>query len=354
MKRIEIESRRIGPEEPVFIIAEVGVNHNGDPEMARQMIDMIADAGADCVKFQTFTAEDFCNSSDEVYTYKSQGKEVEESMLGMFKRLELKYEEFNDLFSYARKRGLIPLSTPTDYRAVAFLDEIGSPAFKVGSDDLVYTPFLEHVARKGKPMIISTGMAEMADVERAVATIQGAGNDQIVILHCVSLYPAPEDQVNLRKITTLRMIFDKAIIGFSDHSEGITACLGAVALGANVLEKHFTLDRNLPGPDHWFSADPAELNALVHEVRRLERSLGSGSFKPSREEIEMAHLCRRSIVAARDIKSGNILCTEDIAFKRPGTGLMPYELPKVIGNKARHDLPNGTTIYWHDLEKNDD
>jgi sialic acid synthase SpsE len=234
---------------------------------------------------------------------------------------------------------------------VDLLDSLGAQAFKVGSDDLVYTPFLEYVARKGKPMIISSGMADAADVDRAVFTIQGAGNDRIVVLHCVSLYPTAEDKVNLRKIATLRALQPEVLVGFSDHSSGITACLGAVALGACVLEKHFTLDKNLPGPDHWFSADPEELSGLVREVRRLEANLGSGGMRPSSEERKMASLARRSIVAARDLPAGSVLTEADLAFKRPGTGLMPYEVDKVLGRTTRVALGCGTFIHYSDLEK---
>lgn len=351
MKHIEIEGRRIGPGEPAFIIAEVGVNHNGDPGLAREMVDAIADAGVDCVKFQTFCAEEFCNSPEETYTYQSQGREVTESMLEMFRRLEFRREEFAGLFEHARKRGLIPLSTPTDRQAVDLLESIGAPAFKVGSDDLVYTPFLDYVARKGKPVIISSGMAEASDVDRAVAAIRAAGNEQIAVLHCVSLYPTPEDRVNLRKIATLKALHEDLVVGFSDHSQGWTACLGAVALGAHVLEKHFTLDKNLPGPDHWFSADPAELTSLVREVRRLEANLGGGGMTPSAEEREMARLARRSIVTARDIPAGTVISEADLAFKRPGAGLMPYELQRVLGARARRGLASGTIIQWTDLEK---
>ncbi len=300
MTHIEIEGRRIGPGEPAFIIVEVGVNHNGDPELARRMVDAIAESGADCVKFQTFCAEEFCNSPDETYTYKSQGKEVTESMLAMFQRLEFKREEFAGLFEHARKRGLIPLSTPTDRGAVDLLDGLGAQAFKVGSDDLVYSPFLEYVAAKGKPVIISTGMADAADVDRAVAAIQGAGNDRIVILHCVSLYPTPEDKVNLRKIETLRGLHPEAVIGFSDHSQGATACLGAVALGACVLEKHFTLDKNLPGPDHWFSADPPNWASWYARCAVWKRTWARPNWSPAR-------------------RSATWPCWPGVPLSRPGT-----------------------------------
>jgi N,N'-diacetyllegionaminate synthase len=340
---ISIEGREVGPEKPCFIIAEVGVNHNGDPELAHKMIDAIADAGADCVKFQTFHAEEFVNNPDDTYEYVSQGEKVSESMLEMFKRLEFGYDEFESLFEHVRRRGLIPMSTPTDKRAVDLLEKLGSNAFKIGSDDLVYTPFLEYVAGKGLPMIISTGMAESEDIERAVATIAGTGNKNLMILHCVSLYPTPCDALNLNKIKSLQTKFDLPI-GYSDHSWGMTSALGAVALGAVILEKHFTLDRNMAGPDHAFSSDPGELAQLVKEVRYLEAGLGNGTLGRTEQETEMAELCHRSIVAARDIKANQTISLEDIGYQRPGTGLKPYRYPEIVGLQAHGSIKAGTLL----------
>lgn len=349
MDKISIENREIGEGQPCFVIAEVGVNHNGDPELAMKMVEAAAHAGADCVKFQTFRAQEFVNDAKETYTYTSQGREVTESMLEMFQRLELKSEAFVRLFERTRELGLVPLSTPTDREAVDFLDDLGAEAFKIGSDDLVYTPFLEYVAAKGKPVIFSTGMAEMEDVERALATVRRAGNDRIVLLHCVSLYPTPDDQVNLRRISALRERFNLPV-GFSDHSSGITAALGAVALGCCMVEKHFTLDRNLPGPDHWFSADPAELKELVSALRRVEAHLGAGNVALSESEEEMASLAHRSIVAAIDLPAGHCIGESDLAFRRPGTGLMPYEMDKVIGRRTRGAMVAGTLLDFDMLE----
>ncbi|MDP6781723.1 MAG: N-acetylneuraminate synthase family protein [Alphaproteobacteria bacterium] len=343
MDRIDIEGHEVGEGQPCFIIAEVGVNHNGDPELAMKMIKAAAEAGADCVKFQTFRAQEFVNDAEETYTYTSKGREVTESMLEMFQRLELKQEDFARLFEHTRELGLVPLSTPTDREAVDLLDELGAGAFKIGSDDLVYTPFLEYMAAKGKPVILSTGMAGMEDVERAVAAVRGAGNEQIVLLHCVSLYPTPDDQVNLHRIAALREKFGLAV-GFSDHSSGITAALGAVALGGCMVEKHFTLDRNFPGPDHWFSADPAELKELVSALRRMEAHLGAGDATLGEGEQDMASLAHRSIVASADLPAGHCIGEGDLAFRRPGTGLMPYEMDKIIGRRTREVVAAGTLL----------
>lgn len=343
MPVVSLEHRAIGDGQPCFISAEIGINHNGDEALAHRMVDAIAEAGADCVKFQTFSAEEFMNGADQQFEYTSQGKIVRESMLGMFKRYELAGEAFSRLFAHARERGLIPLSTPTDNQAVDLLDRIGASAYKIGSDDLVYTQFLDYVARKGKPVILSTGMADALDIERGIATLVAAGNEQIIVLHCVSVYPTPNQDVNLRRIGTLRAQFPYPI-GFSDHSTGITAALGSVVLGASVVEKHFTLDHNLPGPDHNFSSDPAELSALVAEVRRLEAQLGSPRLQPACGEPEMAAIVRRSIVVNRDLPAGHVIIATDLSYRRPGTGLLPYESARVIGRRTRHTIAATTLI----------
>ncbi|MBM3584971.1 MAG: N-acetylneuraminate synthase [Alphaproteobacteria bacterium] len=334
MRTLKFGHRTIGDGQPCFVIAEVGINHNGQEDLAHRMVDAIADAGADCVKFQTFSAEEFMNGPDQQMEYVSQGQVVRESMLAMFKRYELQSESFSRLFEHARARGLVPLSTPTDTNAVDLLDRIGIGGFKIGSDDLVYTPFLEYVARKGKPIILSTGMADAADIERAVSTITKSGNDRIVILHCVSVYPTPDEDVNLLRVRTLRDQYPGPI-GYSDHSAGIVAALGAVSLGASVIEKHFTIDKDLPGPDHHFSADPSELRAMVQGLRALEAQMGSPRLRPARGEAEMAAIARRSIVANRDLPKGHVVAPEDLSYRRPGTGLMPYERDRLIGRRTR-------------------
>lgn len=347
-RQIAVDGRAIGDGQPCFIVAEVGVNHNGSVDTALAMVDAIAEAGADCVKFQTFRAEEFVNNPNEFYEYVSQGKVVRESQLAMFKRLELKYSEFSRLFARARERGLIPLSTPSDRPAADLLDELGAGAFKIGSDDLVYTPFIEYVAAKGKPVIISTGMADYDDVDRAIDTVRGTGNNQICVLHCVSVYPTPDADVNLRKIPALRKHF-QVPVGFSDHSDGIVAAFGAVALGACVVEKHFTLDRNMAGPDHRFSMDPDDLAAMVSGIRRIEAGLGDGAIAPESGELEMRAIARRSIVAARDLPANHIVEIADLAYQRPGTGLMPYRAPDVVGRRVKVAIPKGGKITFEHL-----
>jgi sialic acid synthase SpsE len=264
-------------------------------------------------------------------------------MLMMFRRLELGRDDFISLFARARGRDLVPFSTPADGAAVDLLDELGVPVFKIGSDDLVYTPFLSYVASKGKPIILSAGMADDADIDRAVECIRAEGNDRVILLHCVSEYPTPASHANLRKIPALQARFGVPV-GFSDHTLGLTAALAAVALGACIVEKHFTLDRSLPGPDHYFSATPDELTRLITSIRELEAALGSSDLVPTPLEAEMAALARRSIVVSRDVPAGQVLTMADLAFRRPGTGLMPYELDKVLGRATRERLSAGTRV----------
>jgi len=333
-REIVIENRKVGFNCPCFVIAEVGVNHNGDIDTALAMVDAIAETGADCAKFQTYTTKNVIRDPNEIYEYVSGDNIVKETQRSMLQRLELKHEDFSRLFARARERGVVPLSTPSDELAVDLLDNLGAGAFKIGSDDITHTPFLEYVGSKGKPVIISTGMADAEDIERAINTLICAGTEQICILHCVSLYPTPDDQINLKQISTLIARFP-FVIGFSDHSDGIISGLGAVALGASVVEKHFTLNKNMEGPDHSFSADPLELGNLVSAIRRLEMSLGDPSIVVYETEQKMRRIARRSIVAGRDLSVGHIISADDLAYLRPGTGLMPYEKDNVLGHKTR-------------------
>lgn len=347
---IRLDERSVGKGHPCFIIAEIGVNHNGDINTALKMVDAVAKSGADCVKFQTFSADEFVNNPDETYEYISQGERVRESQLAMFKRLELKREEFSKLFARATEKGIMPLSTPTDRAAVDLLDDLGVGAFKIGSDDLVYTPFLEYVAAKGKPIIISTGMADVEDIDRAVNVIENTGNLQICLLHCVSLYPTPDADINLRKIPVMAQRYNYPV-GFSDHSDGVTAALGAVALEACIIEKHFTLDRNMPGPDHRFSTDPKQLTELVLALRKLEESMGKPDLVPVEDEFEMRRIARRSIVAARDLPAGHIIAEKDLAFQRPGTGLMPYEIKHLLGCRAKAAIKAKSLLSFDQVTK---
>ena len=343
MQSVEISKKLIGPGQPVFVIAEAGVNHNGDLKMARALIDVAVDAGADAVKFQTFRADQLATPDAPKAEYQLQTTGDSESQLEMLRRLELSAEAHRELQSYCHERGIIFLSTPFDEEAVDLLDELGVPAFKISSGDLTNSPLLEYVASKGKPVILSTGMSELSELIEAVSVLNTAGCENPVLLHCVSSYPTDAAEVNLRAMQTLRSAFDVPV-GFSDHTKGIDVALAAVALGACVIEKHFTLDRTLPGPDHRTSLEPAELRELVRSIRRVETALGSGRKVPTAKEIETAKVARRSLVAARDIPAGAKLEREMVVMRRPGTGMSPAMLQSLLDRRVKGDIAAGTLL----------
>lgn len=335
---IEIIGCKIGTGYPCFIIAEAGVNHNGDPELARQLVDAAAEAGADAVKFQTFHAEKVISRQARKAEYQVTTTGGDESQLEMLKGLELAKAAYRDLQHYAQERDLIFISTPFDEESVDFLDTLNVPLFKIGSGEITNWPLLEHIARKGKPMILSTGMSFLSEVDEAVRVIYATGNTHLALLHCVSNYPAIPADVNLRAMQTMAQAFG-VTVGYSDHTSGIEVALAAVALGACIIEKHFTLDKMLPGPDHRASLDPGELRSLVSGIRRVEAALGDGRKHPALSESDTAAAARRSIVAACDIPAGARLIRAMLAVKRPGTGLPAAMLGYLEGRVARHDIP---------------
>jgi N-acetylneuraminate synthase/N,N'-diacetyllegionaminate synthase len=343
MRNIQVADKTIGPGQPVFVIAEAGVNHNGDLKMARALIDVAVEAGADAVKFQTFSAERLVTTDAPKAEYQLQTTGDTESQFEMLKRLELSADAHRELQSYCKERGIIFLSTPFDEEAVDLLDELGVPAFKISSGDLTNSPLLKYVASKGKPVILSTGMSELSELIEAVSVLNMAGCENPVLLHCVSSYPADPAEINLRAMNTMRSAFDVPV-GFSDHTAGIHLSLTAVALGACVIEKHFTLDRTLAGPDHRASLEPAELRELVQSIRMVESALGSGRKVPAPSEIETAKMARRSLVAARDIPAGVTLEREMVIMRRPGTGLSPAMLDTVLGQETTRAISAGTVL----------
>jgi N-acetylneuraminate synthase len=343
MAQIYVGPRSIGTGHPVFIIAEAGVNHNGDMNLARQLIDVAAQAGVDAVKFQTFRAEKVVSPYAPKATYQQQKIGDEESQLEMVKRLELPFESFRELYNYCHTRNILFMSTPFDEDSVDFLADLGMTIFKIPSGEITNLPFLTHVARKGRPMIVSTGMAFLGEVEAAVRAIEAVGNHSFALLHCVSNYPANPADVNLRAMQTMTRAFNVPV-GYSDHTLGSEVALAAVALGACIIEKHFTLDRNLPGPDHQASAEPAELAALVRGIRVVEASLGDGRKQPAASEANTAAVARKSLVAACDIPAGATLTEMMIALKRPGTGLPPAMREFLIGRVARTMISAGTLL----------
>ncbi len=347
MINVRIADKIIGEGEPCFIIAEAGVNHNGDIELAKELIDAARNAGADAVKFQTFKAGKVVTQNAEKAEYQKETTE-KGSQYEMIKKLELTEEDFNDLADYAKKKNIVFLSSPFDKESVDLLDEIDVPVFKVASGEITNFPLLTHIAKKEKPIILSTGMTTLGEVEEALNVIRSEGVKDIILLHCVSDYPAKMKDVNLRAMETLKRAF-KLPVGFSDHTLGITVPIAAVALGACVMEKHFTLDKNLPGPDHKASLEPNELKEMVKAIRDVEKALGDGIKRPTKNEGEVKRVVRRSIVARVDIPDGTIITGDMIDVKRPGTGIEPKYMKMVVGKRAKINIKKDDLITWNEL-----
>lgn len=333
MTCLAIDNRNIGNNEPCFIIAEAGINHNGDIGLAKKLIDVAREAGADAVKFQTFKTEEVVSKEAKKADYQKVTTGAEESQFDMIKKLELAENDFEELFARAQGKGIIFLSSPFDKGSVDLLDELGVPAFKVASGEITNYPLLRHVARKKKPIILSTGMSTLEEIGEALEVIRGEGAEEIVLLHCISCYPAKIEDMNLKAMETLRHAF-KLPVGLSDHTLGITIPIAAVALGACVIEKHFTLDKNLPGPDHKASLEPDELKQMVKAIRDVEKALGNGIRKPTVEEEEIKKIVRRSIIARVNIPEGTVITEEMLGVKRPGNGIEPKYLGHIIGRAA--------------------
>jgi N,N'-diacetyllegionaminate synthase len=343
-----VRGRVVGPG-PVFVIAEAGVNHNGDMAMARGLIDAAADAGADAVKFQTFRTDSLVSGAAPKARYQVETTGGDESQRAMLARLELGPAAHAELREHADRRGLVFFSTPFDEASADVLDGLGVELFKVPSGEVTNGPLLRHVAAKRRPVILSTGMCTLDEVAVTVATLREAGDPPLVILHCVSAYPAPVKDTNLRAMATLRARFG-CPVGLSDHSLGLPIALAAVALGASVLEKHLTLDRTLPGPDHRASLEPAEFAALVRGVRAVESALGDGDKRPMPSELDTRAVARRSLVAARALSAGHLLGAGDVTVKRPGTGLAPDQLDRVLGRRLARPVSADALLDWSMLE----
>lgn len=339
----KIAEHAIGSDHPCLIIAEAGVNHNGSLDTAREMVRVAARAGADIIKFQTFKADKLITAHAPKAAYQVASTGKDESQLQMLRKLELSESDFRNLFDECRRNNILFLSTPFDEDSADFLFLLGMDAFKISSGEVTNLPLLAHIARKGKPLILSTGMSYLAEVDTAVQTIRAAGNHNLALLHCTSNYPADPADVNLRAMTSLEHAF-QVPVGFSDHTMGIEIPLAAVAMGASILEKHFTLDRSLPGPDHQASLEPAELGNLVKGVRKVEASLGHGRKEPAECEADTAAVARKSIVARFDIPAGTALNESSFVMMRPGTGLTPAMLKYIVGRTARVNIPAGTLI----------
>jgi N-acetylneuraminate synthase/N,N'-diacetyllegionaminate synthase len=334
---IKIDNFTISEDSPVFIIAEAGVNHNGDLDLAIKLIDEAANCGIDCIKFQTFKADRLVTKSAPKANYQLQVTDPDESQMEMLKKLELNFSDYKKLIDHCKLKGLIFMSTPYNIEDIDFLDELDVPAFKVASGQLVELPFLRYMAKKGRPIILSTGMGYLSDVDEAVRAIRTEGNDQIIILQCTTNYPSYEEDANLHAMVSIKDATG-CIVGYSDHTLNEVCNLGAVALGARVIEKHFTLDKSMPGPDHSCSADVEEFKKLVRNIRLMEAALGSGIKIPCAREQKNKEGMRRSLVARVPIKKGEIITEEKLTVKRPATGVEPKFLDKVIGNTASVDI----------------
>lgn len=340
---IDIGGRKIGPGYPCFIIAEAGVNHNGNQEMALRLVDIAVQAGADAIKFQTFKAERVVTADASKAPYQLRGTDQGESQLNMLRHLELSKEAHRALWEYCQRRGITFISTPFDEESADFLADLGLTVFKIPSGEITNLPFLKHTACKMRPMIVSTGMSDLHEVEAAVGVIVETGNQELVLLHCVSSYPASPADANLRAMQSMRDALQLPV-GYSDHTPGIEVALAAVVLGACVIEKHFTSDRTLPGPDHCSSLEPEELTALVRGIRVVEMALGHGRKEPAACELSTAAVARKSLVAATTIRAGVILTEQMIAIKRPGTGLPPAMRAQLVGRVAKSDIAVDTIL----------
>jgi N,N'-diacetyllegionaminate synthase len=321
-----------------FIIAEAGVNHNGDIELAKQLIDAAAEAGADLVKFQTFNADRLVTRTAQKADYQNKSTDSKESQHEMLRRLELTAEMHIELIEHCATRNIGFFSTGFDIESIDLLVSLGQDHFKVPSGEITNLPYLRHIGRLGKAVILSTGMATMGEIEAAIEVLEQAGTarENITVLHCTTEYPTPMAEVNLRAMQSIHIAFGVKI-GYSDHTSGIEVAIAAVALGARVIEKHFTLDRNLPGPDHKASLEPQELKAMVTAIRNIEIALGDGIKRLTPSEARNKPVARKSLVASQTIKAGEVFSEQNITTKRPGTGISPMRWDEVMGQIAQKD-----------------
>ena len=320
----------------VFIIAEAGVNHNGSTELAKKLIDAASDAGADAVKFQTFKAEKLVSRDAKKAAYQQENMQEEsDSQFAMLKKLELDVATHKELIAYARSKNIMFLSTPFDLESVKLLDDLGLEIFKIPSGEITNLPYLRAIAKLGKKVVLSTGMSTMAEVREAFEVLLNNGTQKanITILHANTMYPTPMEDVNLRAMLGIQKELDVAV-GYSDHTLGIEVPIAAVAMGASVIEKHFTLSRDMEGPDHKASLEPHELKAMVGAIRNIEQTLGSSEKKPSASETPNITVARKSIVAARKIAKGEVLSKENLTVKRPGGGINPMQWDEILGKVA--------------------
>ncbi|HET7292536.1 MAG TPA: N-acetylneuraminate synthase family protein [Vicinamibacteria bacterium] len=342
----EIAGRRVGHGQPCYVIAEAGVNHNCDVQLGYKLVETAAAAGADAIKFQSYTASKIATRVAPRYWFEPQ--DPQGTQWDTFAKLDkLSDRDFKALLGHARQVGITAFSTPFDDEAVDFLKALDVPAFKIASADLTCHPLLDRAARVGKPMILSTGTATLAEVEEALEVCRRAGNEEVVLLHCTLKYPCPPEGINLRMMEHLMRAFPEVPVGLSDHSLGISVPQAAVALGACVIEKHYTIDKTLPGsPDHHLSVDPPEMKAMLAGIRTVEKALGKARKDVEPLERDAWQYARRSVTSAIAIPRGAAITRAMLTYKRPGTGISPRHLDMVVGRIARVDIPEDTTITW--------
>lgn len=344
MKSINIGGIEIGKAKPCVVVAEIGVNHNGDPDMAVKMIEAAAESGADIVKFQAYTAERLVSPDVEQASH----QKGEQSVLELLRSLDLPDESYPRLMACCKERNVGFLCSPFDEERVDFLVRLGVQAFKAGSGELTNYPFLKHMGSKGLPVILSTGMSYLSEAAKALETLNEGGTDDVVMLHCLSSYPGDPAQANLRALHTLEQAF-KLPIGFSDHTQGDALAVASRAMGACVLEKHFTLDRQMPGPDQQASMEPGAFKTMIERIRMVESAMGTGRKEPTSGERELRVLARRSLAVARDLPAGSAIAPEDLVALRPGTGIGTDSLDAVVGRKLKSDMKAGAILNWEQL-----
>lgn len=346
---VTVGGRRIGQGEPCFIVAEAGVNHNGDLTLARQLVVAAAEAGADAVKFQAFHADEVASPEAPKAGYQIRATSHHESQLEMLRTLELGADALAELKALAEEHELVFLASAFDEQSTDALDRLGVAAFKIASGEITNHPLLAAIGARGRPVILSSGASDLEETKAAIDVLRHAGAPEVVVLHCTTAYPAAAEEANLRALETLRDRLEVPV-GYSDHTEGDETALAAVALGACVLEKHFTLDRALAGPDHSTSVEPGDLAQLVRRVRRVEAALGDGVKRPGATERSNAAAVRRSLAAAGDIPAGSVLTPAMLTALRPGTGISPTRIDEVIGRRLRRDIARHQLLDPTDLE----
>ncbi len=348
MESLNIAGRAIGPDHPPYVIAEVGANHNGDMALCRRIIDAAGEAGADAVKFQSWSKSSLISNAEYARNTRYVKDQRVPTLEQAVERYQLTPDQHREVASYCTRQGIVFFSSCFSQAEIDLLESMSVPAYKVASMDVNHLPLLRAVAATRKPVILSTGMATMGEVERALTTLREAGSGPVALLHCVSIYPTPPAAVHLRTMATWRTAFDVPV-GFSDHTLGTAVPLAAVALGACIIEKHFTSDKNLEGWDHGISADPAEMKALVDGCRDVYAALGSAARTLSADEVQKRASFRRRMVARRPMRKGEALTAADVEFKRPGTGIQPDELSYVVGRPLTRDVAAEDELEWRDL-----